>query len=140
MSSTATFSPIAELARICVSVAQSDTADVYSVEVLSRLAGLSRRAFHNRCEAAGIAGRDCLHFVQCLRALIAADSKDWDPGALIPVGDPRTLRKILMKARFDSAARPSIPTFVACQQFCTSVWFQESVLHTLEQWSPINPD
>lgn len=139
MSPTANFSPVAELARICVHAAQLDVAEIYSVESLGALAGLSRRAFQNRCEAAGIAGRDCLYFVQCLRAIICADGRYWDPAALIPVADPRTLRKILTRARIDAVTRPTIATFVECQEFCTSVWFKESVLQALERTPAAKP-
>ena len=48
MPSIATFSPVAELARIAVAAALSSRTDIHSVDVLSELAGLSRRAFNNR--------------------------------------------------------------------------------------------
>lgn len=133
MSPAVKFSPISELARILVTATLSDIAEICSVESLSELAGLSRRAFYNRCQAAGIAGRDCLHFVQCLKAVLLSDGKHWDPAALIPVGDPRTLRKILMQARINCRERPTLATFVSCQEFCKSSWFKESVLRALEQ-------
>lgn len=133
MSSIASFSPVAELARIVVAAALSRRTDVYSVDVLSELTGLSRRAFHNRCQAAGITGRDCLHFVQCLKAVLAAGDEYWDPAALIPVTDPRTLQKILSQARIEGRERPTIPEFVSRQEFCKSSSFSESVLQALDQ-------
>jgi hypothetical protein len=126
-------SPVSELARLAVHAALSDIAEIDSVEALSGRAGLSRRAFHNRCRAAGVTGRDCLHFVQCLKAILAADDTNWDPGALIPVGDPRTLRKILAQAGISAIQRPTISAFLECQKFCSSFWFRESVLQALDR-------
>ena len=127
------FSSVSELARLAVHAALSDVAEIHSVEALSDHAGLSRRAFHNRCQAAGVMGRDYLHFVQCLKAILAADDRNWDPGALIPVGDPRTLRKILVQGGISAVQRPTIAAFLECQKFCASSWFKESVLRALDQ-------
>jgi AraC-like DNA-binding protein len=127
------FSPVSELARLAVHAALSDIAEIHSVEALSDHAGLSRRAFHNRCQAAGVMGRDYLHFVQCLKAILAADDRNWDPGALIPVSDPRTLRKILVQGGISAVQRPTIAAFLECQKFCASSWFKESVLRALDQ-------
>lgn len=58
--------PIAALARILVRVAQSGNPVVQSVDTLADAAGMSRRTFQYRCQAAGVAARDCVRFVQCL--------------------------------------------------------------------------
>jgi hypothetical protein len=130
---SAYFSPVSELARLAVRAALSNIAEIHSVEALSGLAKLSRGAFHNRCQAAGVTGRDYLHFVQCLKAILAADDTNWDPGALIPVGDPRTLRKILAQGGMSAIQRPTIAAFLECQKFCSSSWFKDSVLRALDQ-------
>lgn len=137
MSLVVHFSPITELARILVAAARSDTAGICSVDDLSQVAGMSRRSFQNRCQAVGVRGRDCLHFVQCLKPLLSSDGtrSPWDPVAWIPVGDPRTLRNILKMAGLNGAERPTIAAFVARQQFLSNEWLKESVLTELNKSS-----
>jgi hypothetical protein len=128
---TATRSAIGELARILVRAASPRQPDVDSVESLSKASGMSRRALQYRCQAAGIAARDCVHFVQCLKSILSADEESWDPAALIPVIYARTLRRILDQAGLAERRRPRLAEFVARQQFCTNQWFKDAVLTEL---------
>src|SRR5262245_58371587 len=111
---------VAELARIVVRAALPDRPDASSVESLSEIAGLTRRVFQLRCQAAGMTARNCVHFVQCMRAVLAPDVNEWDPSALISVSDPRTLRKLMHLAGFSRERRPNLTEFVLTQQFCAA--------------------
>jgi len=125
--------PVERLARMLVRAAMSDQPDVESVDALSLVAGLSRRCLQYRCSAAGVAARDCVHLVQCLKSLWNSDDVSWDPAALLPICDPRTLRRVLRRGSFTPDRRPDIKEFILSQQFCGSPSLRRALLRECER-------
>jgi hypothetical protein len=141
MSSLPSCGPTAELARILVMAAMSDS-DSDSVESLSVVAGLSRRVLQRRCQTTGVTAHGCVHFVQCLKLLLT--NLDCDPSVLAPWTDPRTVRRILTLGGFPQAARPHLLDFLRTQQFIRQRVLLDAILEELRHLehneSPLNLD
>lgn len=135
MSIAVNLAPIGLLARVLVHAALPEEPVIHSVDALARMAGLSRRALQYRCQAAGVTARDCVRFVQCLKAIIGAAGAKWEPAAVIPIADARTLRRLLTQAGMENNSCPTISEFIPGQQFLQSVGFREAVLRELEALS-----
>ena len=128
----ATSRALIDLARTLVRASSADEPDVQSVDKLSELSGLTRRVFQNRCQVANVTARECVHFVQCLRAVRTVDA-DWTPEALMPFCDPRTLKKLIAQGRLSRVTRPAVGEFVKTQQFIINHLLVEALLAELGQ-------
>jgi hypothetical protein len=128
-------SAVRDLARILVRAASPDRSEVHSVESLSEVAGVGRRVLQYRCQAVGVTARNCVHFVQCLRLVLQADS-DWAPAALIPCSDPRTLRRIIQQGALPEDRRPALIEFLSQQQFIVNRLLTDAILIELTRDPP----
>jgi hypothetical protein len=123
--------PVSELARILVGASLPDQTTIHSVDTLARSAGMSRRALQYRCQAVGVAARDCVRFVQCLNALIESSSESWDPAAMLPIVDSRTLARVLVNAGMANGFYPTVMDFVLGQRFISNASVRTAVLGEL---------
>jgi len=87
-----------------------------SVTGLCQMCGVSRRVFQRRCHCIGVTSLDCVRFVQCLKLTIAV-TEHWDPPAMLPALDERTIHKILKSANFTNGTRPAPARYVQTQMF-----------------------
>jgi hypothetical protein len=132
---------IAAIARILVEAVRSKYADkIVNVDTLSIAAGVSRRVFQYRCQAAGVCAKECVRFVQCLRIVQKNDFDIWDPAAELPVNDPRTLIRVLVRAGFICDARPSLAGFLEAQRFISSSSITSHILTELCKQSSVRAE
>jgi hypothetical protein len=123
---------MAELARILVRASLPDRNDVTSVEALGEASGLTRRVLQRRCQVAGVTAHACVNFVQCLK-LILGPKTMWEPAALLPCSDPRTLKRILAQAGLLGASPPPVEEFIRTQHFLAQPALQRAIVTELSK-------
>lgn len=85
--------------------------------------GISESTLRARCTAAGVAGIAARDFSRLLRVVVRSQNgaPGWDPAAHLEAGDPRTIRRLLIRGGLadwpDGAAVPSVDRFLDGQRF-----------------------